>query len=662
MVSTCLDEWSKQHMNTIEGDWIQERCMNDTFPPVTNVLTGMVYRNEYCALCNGVLQPDIARWSYRLRCSALFYNMLRTYGESRLTLENLEMECQPCSFVEPDLSPNLQRARPCFPTGFTSCLNETTHIAMTSTGDLTYSNTSRLCMDGPYSMVTTDTKTFRNQYCALCNGVSPDILQCFSPPDPFDWCLKNLSSDNDGGLGIAATDGVPFSLVLDINGDGQVIVHSDVITSTVAISCSQDEIFDPVLSECRPTLCPKGYLLIEGVCSMVGGNDTINCASGLIALNESEHDNRGNGTVFYNGDVYEVQFTDLLGRPVICTNYTQNGTIHVNTTVVYYTYPQGFFALTYVGCSMSVLGCLLILFTYFLFKELRTLPTKLLMNLSAAILFSNFFILIGDLASKNVDVCTTTAILLHFFFLAQFTWMTIMVFEITRTFVQASKLAPKPSTSFGRNLTITYCILGWAVPLAITLVTITVNFTTDGLVLYGTTVDGMQGSCWINHLESAVVAFVVPAAISLLFNGTTLIVSTVLICKARKNHVKLQRSGQGTPFLRLYIAVSSITGLTWIFGFVAILASTSWAWYPFIILNSTQGFVIFVAFLVNKRIGRMYLALLCCKRSVQLTASSKQTNSSLVKITNTQVNTNHITKSQNNFNRQMGLGCSETAV
>ena len=65
------------------------------------------------------------------------------------------------------------------------------------------------------------------------------------------------------------------------------------------------------------------------------------------------------------------------------------------------------------------------------------------------------------------------------------------------------------------------------------------------------------------------------------------------------------------------------TGLTWIFGFLALVDPTSSLWYPFIIFNSTQGFSIFLAFLCTKKIFKLYSGLL--RREKKTPSGARQT-------------------------------------
>ncbi len=382
--------------------------------------------------------------------------------------------------------------------------------------------------------------------------------------------------------------------------------------------CHLWEVYDPTIDTCRPlvcpTICPKGYTRIDEECvppinATVNATLTLNCSCSLIALNESEYEFLDSGYILYNGGVVEVEFNDSLGRPVICTNYTQNGTKYINR-VRGFSYPPGFAELNYIGSSLSVIGCLLVLLTYGLFKELRTFPSKILMNLALAIATLNALLVISEfkVTKDNKSTCVASAILIHLFFLCQFSWMSVMTFEIGRTFWRGMKLSQRPSTGSNRKRLVVYLLIGWGLPLAITITTTILNFTTDGLVDYDKL--GNSESCWINDSESLLATVLVPLAIALAFNAVNFVFLVVVTCRAWYTQHKLQKSTDAARYLRLLIAVFSVTGLCWGFGFIAMLVDQSWAWYPFIILNSSQGFVIFLAFTFTRTTARLYLSLL----------------------------------------------------
>jgi len=54
-------------------------------------------------------------------------------------------------------------------------------------------------------------------------------------------------------------------------------------------------------------------------------------------------------------------------------------------------------------------------------------------------------------------------------------------------------------------------------------------------------------------------------------------------------------------YLRVILAILTVSGLTWMFGFIALFIGTSWARYIFVILNSSLGgFRDLHCFLVHK--------------------------------------------------------------
>lgn len=346
----------------------------------------------------------------------------------------------------------------------------------------------------------------------------------------------------------------------------------------------------------------------------------IDCAP--IALEKSEFTYVDENEVLFRGEVVAVIFWTASGRPVVCSNFEQNRTIYINVTLnsttIELIFPEGFAIASYVGCSLSVAGSFFLLITYSLFKDLRTLPSLLLMSLTLSFLIGDLLILLGSSIVSLSFVqsrapCVAVAILLHFFFLARFCWTNVISFEMVRTFTAAVKLMPVLSNRSERSVFAIYSLIGWGIPLLIVLICIIINFASDDLIGYGVE------TCWIDNVNSALVAFVTPLAISLLFN---LVSFTWIIINLCKSSAVKNRTGKLSQFsVRLYVAIYSVMGLTWIFGFIAILTRSTWAWYPFIILNSTQALVVSLSFSCTKKIAGYYVELLCS--NIPLSSSDK---------------------------------------
>ena len=675
MVTVCPDDW------VVSGDAIgqelrqaiESMCINATqrLPPVTDMNTGFDYHNEYCAICNRVNPQHVTRWEYEYDCQEDYIELLRSTDNNTLTKEGLEKFCSLKRLKKPSFN-LLSTGQPspperfCYPMKPPSCLDRESLENFTGVqwNDTMYQTVKAKCFGDTQAPVNDHPNIpFRNKECALCNGIPEnEIYYLCTLPRVFALLRPVLS----------------FSVLLDINNDGLILISSDDITTTVQVSCSQTEIYDPVLSACRSIDFEQCIQRTnDGVTSAVLVNGKcITCNTQLLALNDSNSFSYHNSTavsyenityaieytnaqgqpvictnisggapvldtacngslislsesdlfsyvaadiVVYGSEEYRVKFNNSRGEPVICVDFSNNGTLLTNTTIQYYGYPIGFYVLTYIGCSLSVIGCFLVLLTYLLFKELRRLPSKILMNLALAILISNILILFGGPVAgafpQVVELCVAIAILLHYFSLSQFSWMSIMAFEMTRTFYQAHKLRVNETKQSKRIIFTIYFILGWSLPLLISVLTIVVNFTTEGLVLYGMLEDGTQGSCWINHVESAIVAMIVPVVISLTFNAITFVIVILFLIHAYRSQAKVKKmTKSNVSYFRLTVAVFTVSGLSWGFGFIAILTGTSWSWYPFIIFNSIQGFVIFLAFLCTKKVGKLYLSLLMGRR------------------------------------------------
>ena len=95
--------------------------------------------------------------------------------------------------------------------------------------------------------------------------------------------------------------------------------------------------------------------------------------------------------------------------------------------------------ITFVGTSLSIVSLCFLLGVYFSFKELRNMPGKCLINLSLALLCYQAIFLGVEKSTEVEPLCKAVAILLHFFILAAFSWMSIMAFDTTKTFTVKGK-------------------------------------------------------------------------------------------------------------------------------------------------------------------------------------------------------------------------------
>ena len=159
----------------------------------------------------------------------------------------------------------------------------------------------------------------------------------------------------------------------------------------------------------------------------------------------------------------------------------ENGSENINATVEIppQVYIIGLFSF------LSLLGCVAILLTYSLFKELRSLPGKILMNLASAILVASLFTLSSLFVVDNVAVCRAVAVILHYTYTAEFIWMSVFSFEIARALHQANAVMIRTSAWMEKLGFLSYLVIGWGFPLLVIACTVAVSFIQPDFVRYG---------------------------------------------------------------------------------------------------------------------------------------------------------------------------------
>ncbi|NXK08754.1 AGRG6 protein, partial [Herpetotheres cachinnans] len=273
--------------------------------------------------------------------------------------------------------------------------------------------------------------------------------------------------------------------------------------------------------------------------------------------------------------------------------------------------------ITYIGCGISAIFSAATLLTYIAFEKLRRdYPSKILMNLSTALLFLNLiFLLDGWIASFDIDgLCIAVAALLHFFLLATFTWMGL---EAVHMYIALVKVF----NTYIRRYILKFCIIGWGLPALVIAVVLASANTNASLVygkeLYGKDANGQGGDdfCWI---KNEVVFYVTCAGyfgIMFLMNVAMFIVVMVQICGRNGKRTNRSLKEEILRNLRSVVSLTFLLGMTWGFAFFAWGPLTLPFLYLFSIFNSLQGLFIFVFHCAMKEnVQKQWRRHLCCGR------------------------------------------------
>ncbi|XP_041351118.1 uncharacterized protein LOC121370083 [Gigantopelta aegis] len=260
--------------------------------------------------------------------------------------------------------------------------------------------------------------------------------------------------------------------------------------------------------------------------------------------------------------------------------------------------PEAIFSKAYIivstTCQSISLACLIVTFAVFcLCPALRTLPGKTTMGLILTLLITVGLNLFGISRVEHSLLCKVIGILNHFFLLSSFTWMGICSFHMYWVFKDV--LMPRKSVSGERKLFGLYLLASILVPFLINLTVLGINYAIHGAndIGYG------KSLCYISNFYSIIMGLLVPVAIVVLFNGVLFILTINSLRKMSLEHENLTGKKEN---VYLYIKLSSLTGLNWLFAFVAPLTGIQELWYVFVVLCGLQGFYIFLAFVCNRRV------------------------------------------------------------
>ena len=260
----------------------------------------------------------------------------------------------------------------------------------------------------------------------------------------------------------------------------------------------------------------------------------------------------------------------------------------------------------YVGSYMSLvmtlisIVCLLItIITYTLFRSLRTLPGKNNLALCVTLLCAQLLYQFGSNATRDQLVCQVLGGAIHFTWLSSITWMNICCFHMFRIFAMEVRVR-----GTNKEAALTRAMIGYIVySLAIAAIFVVANIVTS-LMKSGFADSGYGGNiCYISTSQMIGFTFAAPIGFLLIANFAFFV--AVIIKIQRVPDIKSSTHGSRRN-LFVYMKLSCITGLFWIFGFVYQFSKLEAFGYVFIILNAGQGVFIMVAFVFNKRVFDLY--------------------------------------------------------
>ncbi|XP_072605000.1 adhesion G protein-coupled receptor L3 isoform X29 [Vulpes vulpes] len=281
--------------------------------------------------------------------------------------------------------------------------------------------------------------------------------------------------------------------------------------------------------------------------------------------------------------------------------------------------------ITWVGILLSLVCLLICIFTFCFFRGLQSDRNTIHKNLCISLFVAELLFLIGINRTDQPIACAVFAALLHFFFLAAFTWMFLEGVQLYIMLVEVFESEHSRRKYF--------YLVGYGMPALIVAVSAAVDYRS-----YGT-----DKVCWLRLDTYFIWSFIGPATLIIMLNVIFLGIALykmfhhTAILKPESGCLDNINYEDNRPFIKSWvigaIALLCLLGLTWAFGLMYINESTVIMAYLFTIFNSLQGMFIFIFHCVlQKKVRKEYgkcLRTHCCSgKSTESSIGSGKTSGS----------------------------------
>ncbi|XP_038076839.1 uncharacterized protein LOC119744780 [Patiria miniata] len=267
------------------------------------------------------------------------------------------------------------------------------------------------------------------------------------------------------------------------------------------------------------------------------------------------------------------------------------------------TYPAWLTTLSdvsFAGSVCSIVVLVLTFITYMRFSVLRNVPGKIVLNLIVALILAHVSLVVDTTSAPWL--CVARALVLHFSWLAVFTWMSILAGNLAIR--MRSMRPPSIQEGSGGHKVAKVCVLAWGLPAFFVAVCFFVSKLGREQSSFGLEYGGSQ--CWIVDPAHALLVFGVPLSFLLLVNCLFLVVMIYTVIANRRRMTAARMPTNGKTDILLCAKLVVVTGATWSLFLAANLIDVAIVWYLSVVVNSLQGALIGLTFLLKDNVRALW--------------------------------------------------------
>ena len=640
------------HFGSPESYLLVDTCLNNNdacniskhspnqYIPVFDPKTGVHFVNFNCAVCNGAM--TVKPWDTYLRCDSLYVTQRSNMSET-LTKEEFNRLWQICD-IGMDPYKNLPKPRQCVPNYKRN--NIQCHHFCKQTKFENLCRTEQLT----YLSLLDHNRHYFNFYCMIC--VDPTLLLteypgCHIPfgapgaggPKPGSFSFKVLF-DAHSKQGFTVGEERPAScpdgqiwfsteqkcknlntrmIKDDENKDNHTLITVTLVIkivdginvtsqhiSELYVALGKNIVYEDLIilrfndftvaiqySFRNGTLVSKD-LILNITKSLFDGQEVI------LLYNENDRNKLEckETPVVYLWNEYEL-LTDrrIILKQSNITMSTPDFQITTNFSLIVCPTPETLGPLnpmdivTIVCTSLSILALIIRLILHCLLRDKG--PARLQVCLALSLLLAMVSFLLNPLMPLPSNVCYAVGVLIHYFFMAAFCWMTVIGFDILLMFKASTSLQRMKA---GNKRFLFYSLYGWGFPMLMLIISLTMDHSTVTPLWrpsYGARM------CWISSGKGLYVYFITPVALQVVLNITLFAVCVLYLHKNKLTRNSGTKKEEKSRF-GLHVQLLIVMGITWAIGFVAIPLNNDAIWYVFIVLNASQGIFLLFVYLIGR--------------------------------------------------------------
>ncbi|XP_067116998.1 adhesion G-protein coupled receptor G7 [Osmerus mordax] len=303
-------------------------------------------------------------------------------------------------------------------------------------------------------------------------------------------------------------------------------------------------------------------------------------------------------------------------------NHTTNFAVLMSYRVKY-VYAEALDWITYLGCSVSVVGLIITIVFYVMTRKSgNSSPAVLMVSLCVSLLIFTLLFLLGidntnpqshEPEDKDANVmpssdmhvdpdhgpCTAVAVLLQYFLMATFVWNFLYACHMFLLLWNPLRRPP----SYLPTITV---VTGWGVPAVLVSITLGVTYRVDNPLNYR-----QEEFCWLaavnregqfDFAKPMFWGFLIPVALILIFNTVILCYFSYTTCRTDPELTSTTQSSNKKKLLSSF-SLSVVLGLSWIIGYLMLIIPKKNMHFilniVFCLCTTTQGLQIFILFVAR---------------------------------------------------------------